>query len=98
MKKRSLMGVFSLCAALAPALLFAETAKGAKPPVSENEKKLSGDPSLHSFRPLLIQGKKRLAQKTGDMKVETGSAAESRLFFERPDFKKRIFENEDLSE
>lgn len=50
--------------------------------------------SSHSFRPLLIQGKKRVIQKTKDMKVESGNIIESELFFINMDFKKRIFEDE----
>ena len=50
--------------------------------------------SPYSFRPLLIQGKKRLIQKTKDMKVESGNIAESQLFFLEIDFRKRIFEAE----
>ena len=45
----------------------------------------------YSFRPLLIQGKKRLIQKTKDMRVDSGDIAESKLFFIDIDFKKRIF-------
>ena len=46
----------------------------------------------YSFRPLLIQGKKRLIQKAKDMKVESGNIVESQLFFVDIDFEKRIFE------
>ena len=53
--------------------------------------------SSYSFRPLLIQGKKRLIQKTKEMKVESGNIVESQLFFIDIDFKKRIFETEDIN-
>ena len=49
---------------------------------------------FYSFQPLLIQGKKRLIQKTKDMKVESDSIVESELFFVNIDFQKRIFEGE----
>lgn len=52
--------------------------------------------SSYSFSPLLIQGKKRLIQKTKDMKLESNNIAESRLFFINIDFQKRIFEEEGL--
>ena len=51
--------------------------------------------SSYSFRPLLIQGKKHLIQKTKDMKVDSGNIAESKLFFIDIDFKKRIFGHEE---
>ena len=51
-------------------------------------------PFEYSFRPLLIQGKKRLRQKTKDIKWESGHIAESQLFFVDIDFKERIFEGE----
>ena len=50
----------------------------------------------YSFRPLLIQGKKRLIQKTKDMKVETDNILETQMFFLELDFKKRIFSDEGL--
>ena len=50
--------------------------------------------SPYFFRPLLIQGKKRLIQKTKDMKVDSGNIVESKLFFIDIDFKKRLFEYE----
>ena len=61
---------------------------------SSNAKAQTGNFSAYSFRPLLIQGKKRLIQKTKDMKVEGGNIVESQLFFIDVDFKERIFENE----
>lgn len=48
----------------------------------------------YAFRPLLIQGKKRLIQEAKDMKVESGGIVESQLFFVDIDFQKRIFINE----
>ena len=68
-------------------------------PAEKGKTQISFEPqtspfSPYSFRPLLIQGKKRLIQKTKDMKVESGSIAESQLFFVEIDFRKRIFETE----
>ena len=59
----------------------------------ENQEKIKKEAS-YSFRPLLIQGKKRLIQKAKDMKVDSGNIAESKLFFVDIDFKDRIFEHE----
>ena len=50
----------------------------------------------YSFRPLLIQGRKRLVQKTKDLKVETANILETKVFFTDIDFKKRIFSDEGL--
>ena len=50
----------------------------------------------YSFRPLLIQGKKRLVQKTKDLKIETDNILETQIFFVEIDFKKRIFSDEGL--
>ena len=63
----------------------------------QSAKTQNGNIPSYSFRPLLIQGKKRLVQKTKDMKVESGNIVESQLFFVDIDFKKRIFEAEDIS-
>jgi len=51
--------------------------------------------SKYSFRPLLIQGGKRLIQKTKDMKVDSRSITESELFFIDIDFQKKIFNDGD---
>ena len=48
----------------------------------------------YSFRPLLIQGKKRLVQKTKDLKLETDNILETKIFFVDTDFKERIFFDE----
>ena len=77
----------------APALT-ADTQPRANQTPSSRTKVPSDNFSAYSFRPLLIQGKKRLIQKTKDMKVEGGNIAESQLFFIDVDFKERIFENE----
>ena len=50
----------------------------------------------YSFRPLLIQGRKRLVQKTKDLKLETANILETKVFFTDIDFKKRIFSDEGL--
>lgn len=68
--------------------------KAAKPAEASNTNSQADSFSSYSFRPLLIQGKKRMAQKSKDMKVETGNIVESKLFFVDIDFKKRIFEDE----
>ena len=52
--------------------------------------------SAYSFQPLLIQGKKRLIQKTKDMKVESENIAESKIFFVDINFKNRIFDHENI--
>lgn len=62
----------------------------------KNIQKEAKEESSYSFRPLLIQGKKRLIQKTKDMKVDSGNIVESKLFFIDIDFKKRMFEHEDI--
>ena len=63
---------------------------------ADTEQKQSADVKNYSFRPLLIQGKKRMAQKTKDMKVETSDVLETKIFFTEIDFKKRIFSDEGL--
>ena len=64
---------------------------------SETQEK-SESAQSYSFRPLLIQGKKRLAQKTKDMKVETDNILETQIFFMEIDFKERIFSDEGLEQ
>ena len=63
---------------------------------SDQEQEKNEDVKTYSFRPLLIQGKKRLAQKTKDLKVETDNILETQIFFTEIDFKKRIFSDEAL--
>ena len=58
----------------------------------QNIKTQKDNHSPYSFRPLLIQGQKRLIQKTKEMKMESGNIVESELFFVDIDFHKRIFE------
>lgn len=66
----------------------------AKPTEVSNTNSHTDELTSYSFRPLLIQGKKRMAQKNKDMKVEIGNIVESKLFFIDIDFKNRIFEDE----
>lgn len=81
-----------LCFALG---LFAISAENQKEELGKRAKaQPKKDSSQYSFRPLLIQGKKRVIQKTKDMKLESGRIVESQLFFVDIDFQKRIFENE----
>ncbi|MCZ0932893.1 MAG: hypothetical protein OXJ52_07065 [Oligoflexia bacterium] len=63
---------------------------------SEQKPEKGANVKSYSFRPLLIQGKKRLVQKTKDMKVETSNILETKIFFAETDFKKRIFSDEGL--
>ena len=65
---------------------------------AEQKKEKSKAVENYSFRPLLIQGKKRLAQKTKDMKIETSDILETQIFFIDTDFKERIFSYEGLEE
>ena len=67
---------------------FADQKKEETKTLIQNQEK------TYSFRPLLIQGKKRMIQKTRDMKIETGTVVESKLFFIEIDLKKRIFDTE----
>ena len=46
----------------------------------------------YSFRPLLIQGQKRLSSRSKDMRVEGESIVESEMFLPQIDFRGRIFE------
>ena len=64
----------------------------------EPQEKKQEDPQSYSFRPLLIQGKKRLIQKTKDLKLETANILETKVFFTEIDFKKRIFYDEGLKQ
>ena len=63
---------------------------------AKQEKDSSEKMKSYSFRPLLIQGKKRLTQKTKDLKLETDNILDTQIFFEEIDFKKRIFSDEGL--
>ncbi len=57
-----------------------------------NTKAQINNRSPYFFRPLLIQGKKRLIQKTKEMRAGSGNIVESELFFVNIDFRQRIFE------
>ncbi|MDE0092355.1 MAG: hypothetical protein OXN83_03605 [Oligoflexia bacterium] len=65
---------------------------------SDQKQKQSEALKTYSFRPLLIQGKKRLIQQTKEMKVKTDNILETQIFFVTTDFKKRIFSDEGLEE
>jgi len=63
-------------------------------PATNNTFKKSPPVSLHSFRPLLIQGGKKLRRNTKNIKVDINSISETEIFFIEPDFKKRIYLDE----
>ena len=66
--------------------------------VSDSKKKLNPEVQTYSFRPLLIQGRKRLVKKAKDMEVKTDNILETQIFFLKTDFKKRIFSDEGLEQ
>ena len=61
----------------------AQTEQIPKHPANKAQNTIAGinNISSHSFRTLLIQGKKRLIHKTKDMKVESGNIVESKIVF-----------------
>lgn len=59
-------------------------------PTSPKSNQTSQKP--YSFRPLLIQGKKRVSRTARDLKIEGEEIVGSDLFFIDIDFKQRIFE------
>lgn len=63
-------------------------------PSAKNTFKKSSPAPLHSFRPLLIQGGKKLRRNTKNIKVDVNSISETEVFFIEPNFKKRIYLDE----
>lgn len=63
---------------------------------SKSKKKVNSTKQIYSFRPLLIQGKKRLIQTVKDLEIKTDNILETEIFFTNIDFKKRIFVDEGL--
>ena len=61
----------------------------------ELEKQTDGQSvEVYSFRPLLIQGGKKINKSLKNIKVDVNSVVESEVFFIDTDFKKRIFLDE----
>ncbi|MCY4321414.1 MAG: hypothetical protein OXC37_03285 [Bdellovibrionaceae bacterium] len=63
---------------------------------TKTKEQINTQNQTYSFRPLLIQGKKRLIQKIKDLEIKTDNILETEIFFENIDFKKRIFVDEGL--
>lgn len=59
---------------------------------SENQKEALSQ--AHSFRPLLIQGGKKIKDNTKNIKVDINSISETEVFFIETDFTKRIYLDE----
>ena len=62
-------------------------------PQQKKEEVIDSSP-LHSFRPLLIQGGKKIKRDSKNIKVDINSISETEVFFIETDFKKRIYLDE----
>ncbi len=63
---------------------------------SKQSVKSSISKTSYSFRPLLIQGKKRFSEESKDLKIEGESIVESEVFSIKHSVRDRIFEWESL--
>ena len=95
-KSFSLLFWFMIFFSVHAIFLKAEASKSSENKTSKAVNMKSQTNDSYSFRPLLIQGKKRLIQKAKDMKLEAGNISESKLFFVDINFQKRIFEDEGI--
>ena len=75
--------------------VLAKTERGNSMDLKKKDKS-SMAKTVYSFRPLLIQGKKRFSDKSKDLKIEGESIVESEILSIRINLKDRIFELESM--
>lgn len=73
---------------------FQAFSEGQEDSKDSNVVEQKADSDLHSFRPLLIQGGKKIKRNTKNIKVDVNSISETEVFFIETDFKKRIYLDE----